>query len=199
MKRVKKIGYCMSVAAFSFIIITGSFQSNQANPNVEKSASPFFGGKGSSALGKSKYQYVGAEKCASVCHNNDSMGYQLNIWNKGPHREAFNVLISKKAKKYAKKAHLAGNPQESEVCLRCHVTGAGLDSSYFASTYKKEEGVTCEACHKREVITKAFLPTEPDCLKCHNNSVHKIDKFNFKEDCAKTAHPKPKKLSSTAK
>ena len=84
------------------------------------------------------------------------------------------------------------DPEESLVCLKCHVTGGGLDSSFFAVTYRKDEGVTCEACHKGPYITKAFLPTEIDCLKCHNDSVHKISEFDFKDKSAKIAHPRPK-------
>jgi hypothetical protein len=192
MKTNSKITFPVLIIAVSSIIILCSIQSNQANSNHGKTAFLLTGGNIRSAQEQSKYQYVGAEKCASVCHNNDTMGYQLNSWNSSPHREAYKILISKKAEKYMKKAHLTGNPQESAACLKCHITGAGLDSSSFASTYKKEDGVTCEACHKGEFIKKAFIPKETDCLKCHNNSVHKIDKFNFTDRCAKIAHPRPK-------
>lgn len=143
---------------------------------------------------KNKYQFVGAEKCASVCHNNEKMGYQYNSWNSSPHKDAFNILVSKKGKKFAKKAHLSENPQESRVCLKCHVTGGELDSSYFAATYKKEDGVNCEECHKKISDGKTYLPTETDCLKCHNDSLHKITKFNFPEGSAKIVHNRPKVL-----
>jgi len=139
-----------------------------------------------------KYQYLGAEKCAAVCHNNDTMGFQYNITKNGPHSKAFVILSSGKALKYAKKASVQGNPNESLICLNCHVTGAGLDSTSLTSTYRKEDGVTCEGCHKGEYILKTFLPKEADCLKCHNSSVHNIQKFKFKEDCAKISHPRPK-------
>lgn len=141
---------------------------------------------------KTKYLYVGAEKCASVCHNNEKMGYQFNIWNSSPHKDAFNNLDSKKGKKFAKQAHLSKNPQESRICLKCHVTGGELDSSYFAATYKKEDGVTCEECHKKISDGKTYLPVESDCLKCHNDSLHKIPKFNFIEGSAKIVHKRPK-------
>ena len=55
----------------------------------------------SSMQKNTRYLYVGAEKCASVCHNNDSMGYQFNSWNSSPHRDAYKILDSKKAEKYA--------------------------------------------------------------------------------------------------
>jgi hypothetical protein len=140
---------------------------------------------------ESKYQYVGAEKCASVCHNNEEMGFQYNIWKESNHSRSYLNLVSGRALRYAKNAGIKGNPQENPECLKCHITGGGLDSSFFAVTYKKEDGVTCEACHKAEYITAAFLPKEKDCLKCHNDSMHKIHKFDFNKKCKKIAHPRP--------
>lgn len=131
------------------------------------------------------------EKCASFCHNNAEMGFQYNIVKNSPHSQAFRILSSEKAMRFAKNANLKENPGESLICLKCHVTGGGLDSSFFAITYRKEDGVTCEACHKGEYITKTFIPKEADCLKCHNNSVHKMHRFNFRTECAKIAHPRP--------
>ena len=137
-----------------------------------------------------KYLYVGMEKCASVCHNNEDMGFQYNIMKNGPHSNSYKILVSDKAFRFAKKNNIKDDPQKSKVCLKCHITGGGLDSTFFSTTYRKEEGVTCEACHKAEFITKAFIPKEADCLRCHNNSVHKVPGFNFREDCSKIAHPR---------
>jgi hypothetical protein len=143
----------------------------------------------------SKYQYVGTEKCSSVCHNNEKMGFQYDIMKNDPHSKAYYIQDSKKGRRYAKKSDIKENPKESLVCLKCHVTGGGLNSTYYAPSYKKKEGVTCEACHKSEIVTKAFLPKENVCLDCHNNSVHKIGKFDFADKYAKiTPHPR-KKLS----
>jgi hypothetical protein len=140
---------------------------------------------------KKGYQFVGAEKCASTCHNNDTMGFQYNRWEKGPHSEAFVILSSKQAGKYARRAHIKTNPQVHTGCLKCHITGSELDSTYFAATYKKEEGVTCEACHKKISDGKTYLPKEADCLKCHNGSSHKMNKFNFIKDYSKIVHTTP--------
>jgi hypothetical protein len=139
-----------------------------------------------------KYRYVGMEKCASVCHNNGEMGFQYDVMKNSSHSNAFKILVSAKATRFAKKVNVKENPQESAICLRCHTTGAGLDSSFFASTYKKEDGVTCEACHKGAFITKTFIPKEEDCLKCHNDSLHKMRHFNFRDNCVKITHPRPK-------
>jgi hypothetical protein len=144
----------------------------------------------------SKYLYLGAEKCASVCHNNDTMGYQYNSWLGSPHREAYSVLASKKAEKYARAAKLKETPMESQACLKCHITGANLDSSYLTATYKKDDGVTCEACHKHRDDGKTYIPKEEDCLLCHNESIHKISKFSYTEGYARIAHPRAKKSPS---
>jgi len=192
MKTSKKISVSILTITFSFITIIGSIQSDQANEILEKSVFLLHEGMSGFVQEKSKYQYVGIEKCASICHNTEEMGFQYYIVKSSPHSKAFKSLASKKAMRYAKNANVKENPQESSVCLKCHVTGGGLDSSSFAATYKKEEGVTCEACHKGEFITKTFLPKETDCLKCHNDSVHRMHKFNFNDKCSKIAHPRPK-------
>jgi hypothetical protein len=145
---------------------------------------------------KAKYIYVGMEKCASVCHNNKDMGFQYDIVKKSPHANAFIILVSQKADHYARKANIKENPQDSPACLKCHSTGGGLDSTSFAATYRKDEGVTCEACHKGEYITKTFIPVESDCLKCHNNSVHKTSRFIFRNKLPLITHQKPKSVNA---
>ncbi len=140
------------------------------------------------------YKYIGVEKCASPCHNDAKLGFQYNIWKISPHSKSYTTLASGKAKRYAKNAKITGNPQESEYCLKCHITAAGLDSSYITSTYRKEDGVTCEACHKEKSMTKTIIGSETDCLNCHNDTVHKMQKFNYKEKYQLIAHPRPKEI-----
>ncbi|HEY5535000.1 MAG TPA: multiheme c-type cytochrome [Ignavibacteria bacterium] len=187
----KKVVLVLSIVLSLFIIID-SVQSNQTNAIREKSDLLLPVEISRFVQENPKYNYIGIEKCASVCHNKDEMGFQYNIMKNGPHSQAYKILTSKQARKYAKNVKVKVDPEESMVCLKCHVTGGGLDSSFFAVTYRKDEGVTCEACHKGPYITKAFLPTEIDCLKCHNDSVHKISEFDFKDKSAKIAHPRPK-------
>jgi Cytochrome c554 and c-prime len=193
-----KVALFVLTTVSSLILLTSLTKSNQAIVIPEKTSGLLPGEMSFSVQEKVKYLYVGMEKCASVCHNNEDMGFQFNIMKDGPHSNAFKILVSDKAVRYAKKANVKENPQESPVCLKCHITGGGLDSSFFATTYKKEDGVTCEACHKGAYITKAFIPKETDCLKCHNDSVHRMHHFNFRENCEKIAHPRPKaKLKET--
>lgn len=192
MKIYKKIAVFILTMATGFIVISGSILSDQTARVFDRYACLLSAGDTTLVQGKEKYQYVGIEKCASICHNNEEMGFQYNIVKNSPHAYAFKHLVTKKAFQYAKKANIEGKPQVSSVCLRCHTTGAALDSTFLTATYRKEDGVTCEACHKGEFISKTFLPEEADCLKCHNDSVHKIPEFDFSIDCTKIAHPRPK-------
>jgi hypothetical protein len=196
MKANKKITIPLLATSFVLLINVSTEYNNQTDAMHGKSCIPRSEIKGDFLQEKSHYQYVGAEKCASNCHNNEKMGFQYNIWKSSPHSNAYKILVSERALKYMKKTHVKGNPQKSPVCLECHITGSESDSSYFTATYKKEDGVTCEACHKQKSDGKTYLPNKTDCLKCHKDSIHKMNKFNFDKKCAKIAHPKPTKLTT---
>ena len=140
---------------------------------------------------ETRYIFVGAETCAGKCHNIKEDGDQYNKWKKSPHSRSFKVLATKKAARYCAKAGIKEKPMESLICLKCHITASEVDTASLSATYRKEDGVTCEACHKGEFIPKTFLPKEEDCLKCHNGSIHEISKFDFSDKCAKISHPKP--------
>jgi hypothetical protein len=180
------------LAIFCLNFSAGLTPSNKIDPLSDRNVPARVDNKEISLQENSKYLFVGMEKCASVCHNNKEMGFQYNIVKSSPHADAFRILSSEKAKGFALNVNVNENPAESQVCLKCHITGAGLDSSFFAATYRREDGVTCEACHKGAYIKKTFLPKEADCLKCHNSSVHETPLFNFRENCAKIAHQRPK-------
>jgi hypothetical protein len=186
-----------SIGVLSIILVCisvniSSVHSYQYDMSQWKSSSQLYEWESNFIQEKSKYQYVGAEKCAFICHNDEKTGSQYNVWKNGPHAKAFTILSSERAIFYAKKPRLKENHQESSACLKCHVTGAGLDTSFLTATYKKEDGVTCEACHKQKFVAKTFLPKETDCLECHNNSAHRMHKFNFRKGCLKIEHPMPR-------
>lgn len=67
---------------------------------------------------KSKYLYVGPEKCASTCHNNKDSGFQLDLWKGSKHAAAFLELSSKKAFRFAKNAKIKSDPWISPVCFK---------------------------------------------------------------------------------
>jgi hypothetical protein len=158
-------------------------------PEYSEAPLPLF--QDSSVKGETRYIFVGAETCAGKCHNNKENGHQFDSWKRSRHSESYESLKTRKAHFYGKKAGIHGNVWESLACLKCHVTASEADSSSIGATYKKEDGVTCESCHKGEFIPKTYLPKEEDCLKCHNGSGHKVSHFDFGNRCLKISHPRP--------
>ena len=157
----------------------------------------------------SAHQYVGVKKCG-MCHHGAKKGMQKEIWEKSPHAKAFQTLLTEEAKVSAKKVGV-DNPAESEKCLKCHTTGYGAAAEDFATgySYRKEDGVTCEACHgpgsdykklsvmkdrEKSVAAGMVVPDENTCKKCHiaeGNPNYK--EFKFDEFFKQIAHPIPEK------
>jgi hypothetical protein len=125
-----------------------------------------------------QHTYMGAEKCGKLCHK-----IEYTSWAATKHAKAF--------------ASLKPADQEKADCVGCHVTGG-----------KKElAGVQCEECHgagsdfsklaimKDVAKAKAaglIIPTEKDCLKCHNKKSPNFKGFNFAEAAKKVHDKKPK-------
>lgn len=156
---------------------------------------------------KAPHKYIGAAKCG-MCHKTEAKGNQLGQWEKSAHAKAFATLASEKALAIAKEKKLDKAPQESDACLKCHVTGHGKPAAHFEASFKKEEGVGCESCHgpgsdyktlnvmkDREAAVAAGLviPNEKTCTECHNAESPTFKSFDFKTMFAKVAHPNPKK------
>jgi Cytochrome c554 and c-prime len=194
---MKQAAAFILILLLSWFIFAGSILPGPITKSAEKSDLQIYFCSGFYPQERTKYLYVGMEKCASVCHNNKEMGFQYDIVKNSHHADAFRILLTEKAVRIAKKTDISEDPAESQICLKCHVTGAGLDSTFFAATYNREDGVTCEACHKSEFNPKTVIPKEEDCLKCHNDSVHKITKFDYSENCKKIAHSRPKSKIKT--
>lgn len=155
-------------------------------------------------------QYIGVKKC-KMCHNSKKSGAQYKIWAATPHAKAYETLASEEAKAIGKKMGI-DDPQKSDKCLSCHVTGYGKDKAMFATSFKMEDGVQCEACHGPGSLYKSMkvmkdlyagklkpadyslvMPTEKDCITCHNEKSPTFKGFDFKTYFAKIAHPVPKK------
>ncbi len=121
--------------------------------------------------------YIGADKC-KLCHK-----LQFDSWSKTKHAKAFDSL---KPEEKAKKE-----------CVDCHVTAGRTDLP----------GVQCEACHgpgsdykainimkdKAKAIAAGMrIPTEKDCVVCHNKKSPTFKGFNFAESVKKVhEHKKP--------
>lgn len=88
---------------------------------------------------------TGTDKCGE-CHGLKNNGDQYSVWKNSRHSEAYNVLISSKAKDFAVKNGLK-SPEIEEKCLKCHTTEFSLKGTLKGEYYNITEGVGCESCH----------------------------------------------------
>ncbi|MCK5376836.1 MAG: ankyrin repeat domain-containing protein [Acidobacteria bacterium] len=151
-------------------------------------------------------RYVGSAACGG-CHGEMEEGNPYIGWMRSRHGHAYWRLGADWALFLAKlrpNYHDLESPMDDFRCQLCHVNGLQSDDSLFASTYRKEEGVGCEACHgpgslymDPEIMAdrEAFLangglvPNETTCRSCHRNS----ERFDFDEMWPKIAHGRPQK------
>jgi hypothetical protein len=158
---------------------------------------------------KSEPKYLGMKGC-KTCHKMKKVGNQYNKWKNGPHAKTYTQLAGEESKKIAKEAGVTGDPQEADECLKCHITAFGVEEGRLSKNYKKEEGVTCEACHgpgsdykgshkkkgKQEDAKKAGFVAKPDeesCKKCHNKESPTYKEFKYDEKVKEIAHSMPGK------
>lgn len=152
--------------------------------------------------------YTGLKKCG-MCHKKEKSGMQLAKWTEGPHAKAFAALSSEAGLAKAKELGVA-DPTTDDACLQCHSTGHGA-AAELTVKLKKENGVTCEACHgpggdyyKKKTMAAIhageldgatvglIMPDEAVCLGCHkaDNPGHK-GTFDFETAVKEIAHPIP--------
>jgi len=150
-------------------------------------------------------KYVGVKTCRT-CHKAAERGDQYSKWKKGPHAKAYATLGTDKAKKLAAEAGVSGDPQKSDQCLKCHVTGYGKPPESFGRKYRVEDGVGCESCHGAgsDFKTKSIMrdrakakangliePDEKLCRTCHNKESPTFKPFDFEERKKEISHPLP--------
>ncbi len=134
--------------------------------------------------------YTGSAACGH-CHNGPDYGHQFDVWRRSPHARAWAVLATPRAAELAREMNVAGDPQQSAACLKCHAPGPHAD-----------EGVGCEACHGagRKYSTDAIMRDRAaaraaglrtgslnDCNGCHNAAHGKP--FHAAGAWKKIAHP----------
>lgn len=154
-------------------------------------------------------KFTGAKMCAA-CHKAGKGGTAYAVWEKTAHAQAYKTLLSDAAKKIAKEKGLKTAPSESPECLKCHVTGGGAAKNTEAS-FKKEEGITCEACHgaasgykmlhsKGDLAKSKAAGMDPGqkdakfCVTCHNaESPTHTSAFKLDEMWSKIEHALPAK------
>ncbi|UCB52771.1 MAG: cytochrome C554 [Candidatus Zixiibacteriota bacterium] len=153
-----------------------------------------------------EHAYVGVGKCG--CHKMKTWGNILEKWAATKHAGAYTRLAGEKAKAVAKDLKIE-NPQKSDKCLVCHVTGHEASAKLKGEKYSVEEGVTCEACHgpagdylkshskkdnaKQAAADGLMKPAEEGCVKCHNEKSPTYKEFKFKEAIKLVEHHKPTK------
>ena len=146
--------------------------------------------------------YVGARACAA-CHSSDKIGDQYSIWLHSRHAGAYKLLARPEAPKIAELRGIHEDPREAPACLKCHSTGVGDVPK--AATFRREDGVQCEACHGpgSEYMTEAIM-SDPEaaraaglaevgaetCERCHDEAVHGGD-VPFETRMQKITHPIP--------
>lgn len=161
------------------------------------------------AVGQAQNKFAGAKFCAA-CHKGGKGGTAFTVWEKSAHAGAFKTLQGEAAKKIGVEKGLKVAPAEAPECLKCHVTGGGSAKNVEAG-FKKEEGVTCEACHgaasgykmihsKPENAEKSkaaglMVGAKDDakpCEVCHNAESPTFKGFKMAEMWAKIEHGKAK-------
>ncbi len=157
---------------------------------------------------------TGSEKCGE-CHGLKNVGDQHSVWKNSKHSEAYNQLLSNKAKDFASKNGL-NSPENEEKCLKCHSTEFSLKGIEKGPFYNITEGVGCESCHgagsdyspaevmKDESSYIRFGGIKGDintCKPCHSDSGNiemilkdnscpfQKDDFNYKAAFDKIKHP----------
>lgn len=167
-----------------------------------------WGVAGAQEAAKPAHQYVGVKKC-KTCHNSAKSGAQFAKWSESKHSHAYAVLATPKAKEIATKDGI-DDPQKSDKCLPCHVTGKNDPAAQFAASFADSDGVQCETCHgpgsdymkmatmkglKDGTIKAAdvglVMPDKDTCAKCHNEKGTGGKMVDWPADSTKIAHGIP--------
>jgi hypothetical protein len=150
-----------------------------------------------------EYRYVGSRVCAE-CHATEASGAQSIHWMQSAHARSYWMLKTDWARHLISirdEYHGVEDPTTDGRCLKCHTTGAQDPDFGAAASFRREEGVGCEACHgpgsayvdpaimaDREAFLShgGRLPDEATCRQCHQD-----DQFNYDERLRVIAHPRP--------
>jgi hypothetical protein len=137
---------------------------------------------GARASDDDAHEFIGASKCKS-CHEKEAIGDQYGIWLNSRHAKALESLATDQAKTWAAEAGVA-DPTTDDKCVSCHVTAHGVSEELLGSKFKREDAVSCEACHgPGSDYRKKAVMIDPDksrekglweadeklCVTCHND------------------------------
>jgi len=122
---------------------------------------------------------MGSNSCASsTCHGgivpwegSNILGNEFITWSRlDKHRNAYQLLLSDKAKSIRQKLGLEKPAHHTASCLNCHAKNPSLNT---ANTF---EGISCESCHGPAA----------NWINSHKNSSHKD---NIKRGMSPTNNP----------
>jgi hypothetical protein len=159
-------------------------------------------------LSAQPYSYEGTAVCG-MCHKTEKSGNQLKIWQDSKHAQAFKALQTPAADKVAAAKGFKTKAAETKECLKCHVSGFGVDKALVGAKFKMEDGVQCETCHgpgsgyKNMAVMKVKADAQKKglmlhadvskfCTTCHNADSPFFKGFKYDEMWKKIAHPTPK-------
>lgn len=154
-------------------------------------------------LVKGPFKYVGVAACKK-CHLETTGKFPRGaypVWKGHFHSYAYRSLTRDYTKVIAKRWRGIDDPAHDWRCLKCHVTAYGAEPSQLASTYRQQDGVTCEVCHGpgSEYVKVDHGPGNPDryklgfqkltnleerqafCTRCHNPVSPSYKPFNLQE------------------
>ncbi len=145
--------------------------------------------------------YVGSHVCMS-CHSGGESGGAYVRWLSSRHAAAYWRLATDWSLFLAhQRPHFQDltDPRTDDRCLLCHTTAAQDPDALFAQSFRREQGVGCEACHgpgsayiDAEVMADraafvaagGLVPDENTCRQCHRTP----DGFSFEEWWPRIAH-----------
>ncbi len=151
-----------------------------------------------------QHPYAGTKKC-KMCHKGEKKNFVYDVWAESKHAKAYATLATDEAKKIYEDLGHTGSPQEDDDCLKCHIPGVGMDTTYTAKVVL-ENGVNCESCHgagndykkksimeDREMAISLGLIADPKavCITCHNEEAPTYKGFNYDEAWEKIKHSLP--------
>lgn len=191
-----------AAAAGALLVVAGGLVAGPARAQAPAAAKP--------------NRFVGAAKC-KTCHGKEPIGNQYAVWARSAHAKAFETLASEKAKQWASERGIA-DPQAADECVKCHVTGHGVEKARLPLKHDPALGVQCEACHgagsgyyKKKImmdrdlaVSKGLvLQSEAVCTTCHNDESPAWDParytradgskvgFDYEQAVEAIAHPVP--------
>jgi len=130
-------------------------------------------------------KYVGSLVCTG-CHGSYTNERIYSKWYRSKHARAYASLSGDKANKIAIEMGVSESLQKSDICLRCHITGADQLPGRFLESFDTLQGVQCESCHgpasEHIAVNRPDYPEVPasglkkvdknTCLTCHGNKIH---------------------------